>query len=260
MPDPLREIFDEDAERYERARPGYPDALFDDLFDLAGIGSGSRVLEIGCGTGQATVPLARRGCSVLAVELGARLAAAAARNLAPYPNAQVVVGVFEDWPLPEEPFDAVVAFSAFHWVDADVGVAKVAAALRPDGSFARIDTDHVAGGTGPFFVDVQDCYERWDPDTPPGLRLSRADDVVYNADPDPAGRFGAGQVRRYETDRAYTTAAYLDVLQTYSGHRALDGDARDGLLACIGSVIDERYGGLVVKRYLRTMRVSRRLS
>lgn len=259
MPDPLREIFDEDAERYDRARPGYPDALFDDLFELAELGPGSRVLEIGCGTGQATVPLARRGCSVVAVELGSSLAAVAARNLASYPNAQVVVSAFEGWPLPEEPFDAVVAFTAFHWIDADVGTAKVAAALRPGGSFATTATDHVAGGTDPFFVEVQDCYERWDPDTPPGLRLPLADDVVSSAERDPAGAFGASQLRRYETDRAYTTAAYLDVLQTYSGHRALDDEARAGLLACIGSLIDERYGGLVVKRYLRTMRVSRRM-
>jgi SAM-dependent methyltransferase len=255
----LREIFDEDAERYDRARPGYPEALIDDLFVLAGIGSGSRVLEIGCGTGQATVPLARRGCSVVAVELGARLAVVAARNLAPYPNAQVVVDTFEDWPPPDEPFDAVVAFSSFHWIDVHVGLARVADALRPGGSFATIDTDHVAGGTDPFFVDVQECYERFDPTTPPGLRLSRADDVVYSADPDPEGRLGAAHIRRYETDLAYTTATYLDVLQTYSVTRALDDGERAGLLTCIGSLIDERYGGLIVKRYLRTMRVSRRV-
>jgi SAM-dependent methyltransferase len=215
------------------------------------------VLEIGCGTGQATVSLARRGCSVVAVDLGTRLAEAAQRNLAPYPNARVVVDTFEDWLLPEEPFDVVVAFSSFHWVDVDVGVAKVAAALRTGGSFATIDTDHVAGGTDPFFVDVQECYERWDPTTPPGLRLSRA--VVYAVDADPAGSFGPAQLRRYETDIAYATAAYLDVLQTYSPTRALDDVARAGLLACIGSLIDERYGGLVVKRYLRTMRVWRRM-
>ena len=164
MPDDLRAVFDEDAELYDRARPGYPDALFDDLFALAGIGAGSRVLEIGCGTGQATVALAERGCAVVAVELGANLAAVAARNLAAFPNAQVVVGAFEDWPLPDEPFDAVVAFTAFHWVDPTVGVDKVAEALRPGGAFATVTTDHVAGGTDAFFVDVQDCYERWDPD------------------------------------------------------------------------------------------------
>ena len=67
----LRVTFDGDAERYDRARPGYPAATFDDLLALTGLGPGARVLEIGCGTGQATVPLAERGCQIVAVELGA---------------------------------------------------------------------------------------------------------------------------------------------------------------------------------------------
>jgi SAM-dependent methyltransferase len=259
MSDELRAVFDEDAELYDRARPGYPDALYDDLFVLAGIGAGSRVLEIGCGTGQATVALAERGCHVVAVELGANLAAVAARNLAAFPDAQVVVDTFEAWPLPDEPFDAVVAFTAFHWVEPSFGVEKVADALRPNGAFAIITTDHAAGGTDSFFVDVQDCYERFDPDTPPGgLRLAHADDIVPTAAPDPAGRFGAAQLRRYETDIAYTTARYLDVIRTYSPTRALDDERRNGLLTCMGSLIDSRYGGLVVKRYLRQLRVVHR--
>ncbi|MGW5068775.1 class I SAM-dependent methyltransferase [Streptomyces cyaneofuscatus] len=64
----LARIFDEDAELYDRARPGYPPALYDDLAELAGARPGSRVLEVGCGTGQATVPLAARGCPIIAVE------------------------------------------------------------------------------------------------------------------------------------------------------------------------------------------------
>ena len=255
----LRATFDEDAERYDRARPHYPVTLFDDLVELAHLSPGSRVLEIGCGTGQATVPLAARGCSVVAVELGANLAAVARRNLAPFPNTEVVVGSFEEWPLPREAFDAVVAFTAFHWVDPDVGLAKVADALRPGGAFVTVMTDHVAGGTAPFFVESQDCYERWDPDTPAGLRLAAPETVVSDAAPDPLGRFGPSELRRYEADIAYTTDAYIDVLLTYSGHRALDDERRIGLLSCIASLIDTRYGGMIVKHYLWRLRASTRM-
>jgi 16S rRNA A1518/A1519 N6-dimethyltransferase RsmA/KsgA/DIM1 with predicted DNA glycosylase/AP lyase activity len=76
-----RAIFDEDAELYDRMRPDYPDDLFDDLAALAGLQRGSRVLELGCGTGQATLPLARRGFAVTAIELGPRLAEVARRKL-----------------------------------------------------------------------------------------------------------------------------------------------------------------------------------
>jgi len=85
----LRAIFDEDAERYDRARPGYPDVLFDDLCELAQLDAGSRVLEIGCGTGQATRRFAQRGMAIVAVELGANLAAVTRRNLAAFPDTRV---------------------------------------------------------------------------------------------------------------------------------------------------------------------------
>jgi SAM-dependent methyltransferase len=255
----LRTTFDEEAELYDRARPGYPPALFGDLEELAGIGQGCRVLEIGPGTGQATAPLAERGCRVVAVELGAALAAVARRNLARFPAVQVVTGAFEDWPLPAEPFDVVLAATAFHWIDPRVRVAKAADALRPGGALATIATHHVAGGDEGFFVEVQDCYERWDPDTPPGLRLPAAAEVPREAaEIDRSGRFGPVTFRRYERDLSYTTEGYLDVLRTYSGHRAMNPAARAGLLACIAELIDTRYGGRIRKRYLTELRLARR--
>ena len=255
-----RVTFDEDAERYDRARPGYPQAIFDDLAELAGIGPGCRVLEIGCGTGQATVPLAERGCQVVAVELGAELAEVARRNLARFPDVQVVNAAFESWPLPPEPFDVVLSATAFHWIDPAVRVVKSADALRPGGTLATIDTHHVAGGTEPFFVAAQDCYERWDPATPPGIRLPPADTVPLEGEElTHSGRFDAPQFRLHATDIPYTTASYIDVLLTYSGHRALDPAAQRGLLDCIAGLIDNQHGGQIVKRYLSLLRVARRL-
>src|SRR5437879_9154174 len=93
----LRETFDQAAELYDRARPGYPAAVFSDLAELACIGPGCRVLEIGCGTGQATVPLGERGGEIVCVELGANLAAVARRRLERFPSVRVEVAAFEGW-------------------------------------------------------------------------------------------------------------------------------------------------------------------
>ena len=142
-----RATFDQAAELYDRARPGYPAELFDDLARLAGVGAGCRVLEVGPGTGQATVPLAERGCRIVAVELGEDLAAVARRRLARFPAVQVVTAAFEDWPPPAEPFDLVLAATVFHWIDPAVRVTKAADALRPGGALATIATHHVAGVT-----------------------------------------------------------------------------------------------------------------
>ncbi|MGA6154349.1 class I SAM-dependent methyltransferase [Stenotrophomonas sp. NPDC087984] len=256
----LSRIFDEDAELYDRARPGYPPELFDDLMEVAGTGPGCRVLEVGAGTGKATLPLAERGCRITAVELGADMAAVARRNLAGFEAVEIVTADFETWPLPEEPFDAVVSATAFHWIDPAVRMAKAADALRPGGALAVVATQHVAGGSEEFFVEVQDCYEHFDPATPPGLRLPAAADVDTSDHADEvarSGRFGPVDFRRYEWDLTYTTAEYLAVLRTYSGHRALPPWAREGLLECIAGLIDRRYGGRVTKRYLTELRVSR---
>jgi SAM-dependent methyltransferase len=237
----LRATFTEAAELYDQARPGYPAELFDDLAELAGIGPGCRVLEIGPGTGQATVPLAERGCRVVAVELGADLAVVAGRNLARFPGVEVVTAAFEDWPLPAAPFDVVVAATAFHWLDPAVRVTKAADALCRGGALATISTHHVAGGSHAFFVQVQDCYERFDPATAPGLRLPAASDVPGDSEElDHSGRFGPAAFRRYERDVTYSTSRYLDLLRTYSGHHALPPAARDRLLSCIAQLINER--------------------
>ncbi len=256
-----RGTFDRDAELYDRARPGYPEKLFGTLGELVGLAPGCRVLEIGCGTGQATLPLAERGCEIVAVELGADMARVARRHLARFPDVEVEVAAFEEWPLPANSFDLVLAATSWHWLDPSVRVAKAANALRPGGALATISTHHVAGGTESFFIEVQDCYERWDPETPPGLRLPTSSMIeVATAELDESERFEPVAVGRWEWDREYSTRGYLDVLRTYSGHLALDHDHREGLLGCIAELIDRRYGGQIAKRYLTELRVARRMT
>jgi SAM-dependent methyltransferase len=255
----LRRTFNEDAERYDRARPRYPAQMFDDLA-AAAAPPGARVLEIGCGTGQATVALAERGYRIVAVELGPEMATVARRNLARFNSVEVVTAAFEDWPLPDEPFDVVFSATAFHWIDPAVRLSKSAAALRPDGLLATVMTEHIAGGSKEFFVAAQDCYERFDPATPPGLRQQPASDIPEDdRELASSGRFGPAKFHRYEWDASYTTAQYLDLLMTYSGHRALPAAQRSGLLNCIAGLIDDHHNGRVVKRYLTELRIAQRL-
>jgi hypothetical protein len=85
-----------------------------------------------------------------------------------------------------------------------------------------VSTHHIAGGTANFFADVQRCYERFDPHTPDGLRLPASTDIPTGADEfDMSRHFAAAEVRRYEWERTYRTREYIDLLLTYSGHRAL---------------------------------------
>jgi SAM-dependent methyltransferase len=253
----LRTTFEEAPELYDRVRPGYPQELFVDLARLAGLRNGSRVLELGCGTGQATMSLARRGYEVVAVELGAGLAKVVKRKLASFPTVSVVNAAFEAWELPAEPFDVVLAATSFHWIDPAVRVQKSADALRPGGALAVVSTHHVAGGDEQFFADVQRCYERWDSETPPGLQLPAATEVPFDREEfDVSGRFGEVVFRRYEYEQVYSTTEYRDLLLSYSGHRAMGPGAQRGLLACIARLIDEGYGGRITKRYMNQLAVA----
>ncbi|MFF3306475.1 class I SAM-dependent methyltransferase [Streptomyces sp. NPDC002952] len=247
----LRDTFDGAAERYDRARPSYPPALTAELVERAALGPDSRVLELGPGTGQLTAALAESGCEITAVERGPSLAAVARRNLSGFPRVHVEVGSFEDWPLPDEPFDLVVSATAFHWIDPAVRVAKSARALRPGGCLALVTTHHVAGGSDAFFARAQGCYERWDPATPPGLRL--VDEAETATDTRELEQLGPVTSSRHAREIGYSAAEYLDVLMTYSGHLALEATARDGLLACLRELIDTRHAGRITKRYLHEL-------
>ncbi|MFC6023280.1 class I SAM-dependent methyltransferase [Plantactinospora solaniradicis] len=255
----LRATFGEDAELYDHARPGYPDQVFEDLVRLGGLSPRSRVLEIGCGTGQASRPLARLGGTIIAVELSPELAAVARRNLREFRNVTVEVSPFEHWTPPTTPFDLVISATAFHWIDPAIRVDKAADVLRPGGTLAVVHTEHVAGGTENFFADAQACYEAFDPRTPPGLRLTPAADIPDDPiEVAPSARFGPARFRRYEWEQGYTTGEYLDLLMTYSGHRTLPRPAGDGLLACIANLIDRDHGGQISKRYLTRLTMADR--
>jgi hypothetical protein len=126
---------------------------------------------------------------------------------------------------------------------------KAADALRPGGMLAVISTEHIAGGSHQLFVDFENCYQRFNPD-PSGEGLLPADAIpTDSAEFDASGRFGPVEFRRYEWERRYTTAEYLDLLSSYSGHRAMTDEARDGLYGCISALIDAA-GGSITKRYL----------
>ena len=253
----LRTLFDRVAEQYDEKRPTYPPQMFDDIVALSGVADGGRVLEIGCGTGQATLPMAERGYRITCVELGANLAAIARRNLAEY-DVEVQVGEFESWPLPDEPFDLVMCVSAFHWLDPAIAMPKMARALRAGGAIAITSGGHIAGGDTQFFNDVQACYEAHMPGTPPGLRLEAADEMPLEA---PAlaesGLFEPPQMQRYVWLREFTTDTYIGELNTYSGHIALSDEDRGALLACIRRMIDERWGGRITKAYVTDLAVAR---
>jgi SAM-dependent methyltransferase len=254
-----RTTFEAFPEAYDRARPTYPPAVFDDLAALARLGDGARVLEIGPGTGQATRALAERGFRMTAVELGAGLADLARRKLASFPQVEIVNADFETWEPDEAGFDAVVAFTAFHWIDPDLRYEKPARLLREGGALAIVATSHVLPDDGdPFFVEVEQDYaavvpsEENVPLPDPSAVPDLGDEI------EASGRFRTVGARRHLWDVTYTADEYIAVLDTYSGHQAFGDRTRERLNERIHRRISARPGGTVRKSYLATLNVARR--
>jgi SAM-dependent methyltransferase len=275
----LRTTFEQVPELYDRARPNYPPQIFDDLAALAQLPAKARLVEIGCGTGQATLPLAERGYAITCVELGEQLAAVARRKLASFPSIEVLHENFETWEPARSEFDAIVAFSAFHWLASDLRYTKTADLLREHGKLAFVSTAHVLPPDGdPFFIEVQADYETVIRDDPkrkagtdgafysPPWRLphpdalgNHSDEVVTN-EIEASGRFHNVGARRYLWDVIYTADDYIAVLNTYSHHRALDDQARECLLERIYMRIEARPERHVRKTYLAMLYVAERVS
>jgi SAM-dependent methyltransferase len=270
----LRAAFEQVPEQYDRARPRYPTAVFDDLVGLARLRTGARLLEIGCGTGRATSALAERGLAITCVELGGRLAAVARRTLARFDRVEVITADFETWQPGRPAFDAVVAFGAFHWIRPELRYAKAADLLRNRGKLAFVSTAHVLPPDGDrFFLDVQADYEAVVPHDPaatggafysPPWRLPDPDalaahsDAVVRAELEASGRFRVLGARRYLWDVVYGADDYLAVLDTYSHHRAFDDDARARLYDRIGRRIETRREPTVRATYLALLYVAER--
>jgi SAM-dependent methyltransferase len=258
--DPRRKAsFDGVAELYDAARPEYPPEPIEVLVQLAELRRGDRVLEIGPGTGQLTVPLAQRGMTLTAAELGANLAALLRRKLASFPRAEVVNADFDDWAVPEGAFDLVVAATAFHWLDSSTRVRRCASALRPGGALAIIETRWGVGGEDdPFFRASQSCYARWDPAHDPTFSPRSPDELPVARDElIAAGLFANVSHRRWFADRVYDARQYRDLLGTFSNVLVLDELHREGLLGCISQLIETQFGGSITRCNLYDLSVAR---
>ena len=131
-------VFNEVAVEYDRNRPAYPDALVDQACEVARIGDGDRVLEVGCGTGQLTRSLLARGLRVTALEPGEQLIASRRGEPERRGRCGARPRAARGHALPRERYAAVFSASAIHWVDPDVGWRKIADALAPNGTLALI--------------------------------------------------------------------------------------------------------------------------
>lgn len=225
------ESFGTVAELYDRARPSYPPALVDALLEGGGV---QRVLDVGCGTGIASVPLLARGCTVLGVEVDARMA-----ELARAKGVEVEVAPFEHWPANGRLFDLVTSAQAWHWIEPRAGAVKAAAVLTPGG---RIGVFWNFGDPPPQVRErLAPIYARLEPGLGnDSVLLGNHHDRVQAslAGIRASGQFAPAERRDFRWIGRYETAGWLAHVETHSDHQALPRARRERLLAAVGEAID----------------------
>ncbi|WP_216892759.1 class I SAM-dependent methyltransferase [Nocardia alni] len=239
----VAESFGADAARYDRTRPAYPAALIARILEVA---PGRDVLDVGGGTGIVARQFQAAGCTVLGVEPDARMA-----EFARGTGVDTEVATFEDWDPVGRRFDAVVAGTAWHWVDPVAGAEQAARVLRPGGLFAPFH--HVFQPPPEVGEALGEVYRRVAPDLPAVNRPTRSALDLYRPHFDKTaetiratGDFGEPQEWHFEWQRIYTRDEWLDQLPTTGLLTRLPTDRLDELLAGVGDAIDALGGSFTM--------------
>ncbi|MEX2254570.1 MAG: class I SAM-dependent methyltransferase [Acidimicrobiia bacterium] len=237
-------VFGEVAELYDRARPSYPDALIDDVLAAMPDASTARVLEVGAGTGKATMLLAPKVHTLVALEPDPAMAAIASRHAEAADNVDIVVDRFEDWVTAGPVFDAVVAAHCWHWVDPRVGYAKARSLLSDDGvlaAFWNVPVPEIS----PLAPAIDEAYAAHAPsleDKTSSTRKSFTNFITRHPG------FRVREKREYDWDEVYTSREYTDMLCTHSDHHLLPEPERAALVDAVARIIDDA-GGTMTLRY-----------
>ncbi len=242
----LNWIFDTVADTYEKLRPGYVDELYQTIFEYKPINNLSRVVEVGIGGGQATLPILKTGCNLLAVDYGENFCKICCEKFKEYPNFSAVARKFEDVDLTGE-YDLIYSASAFHWIPEEFGYKKVYDMLNNGGVFARFANHPYRDKCNPalseeidqIYAEYYYKYHKKEPETPIEYTKQQAYDRALIAE-----KYGFKdiQYKLFYRTRTFSANEYKLLLGTYSDHVAIEETIRTEFFSKIEDAIN-RHGG-----------------
>ncbi len=231
----FRKVFDGIPQQFDQWRPRYCQELFADLIQFSMLDAQKTALEVGPGTGQATEPILKTGCSYLAIELGENFTEFMKTRFGAYSNFQIVNADFETHELGNDRFDLIYSAAAFQWIPEKIGYPKAYAALKSGGAFAMFMTrPDIRPGGGytdePLYTRIQEVYAKhFFPETEYACKLDYDARVKYG--------FVDLQSRFYQRTREFTADQYVSYIGTHSDHITLKEPYRSEFYKGIRDVI-----------------------
>ena len=246
-------VFGEVADLYDAVRRDYPAELVSEVLGYADLGDRGAV-EIGAGTGKATVAFAERGVPIVCVEPDPRMAELLRRKTAAYPGVRIEQAGFESWERGGRTFGLLFAATAWHWVPQEVRWDRAYDALAPGGAVALFWNHH--GVMDPeMHAGLAEIDARYDltftPHTMAGWNMS---DTIEPPDGDESvwssqealmrGRFTDLRDLRFKTPVHYPTQRYIDYLTSISAYRIMSTEARTAVQTEVAALLDAHGGGI----------------
>lgn len=249
----LKRSFGSVAELYDAVRPGYPQRVVERISDDFANLHSLNILEVGCGSGQATEMFARTGAQILATDLSAELIALARKRLAAFPNVDFIVSAFETL-KPSQTFDLLISAQAFHWIPSEIGLRKAAQLLKPGGriglfwNFFRYQGDDVRQQLRSLIVKLVPLFARY-PDASDEEFESFAHQWLNEINA--SGLYQDVFTETIWSEKKYTVAEYLALVSSYSWFQTQGTTVQASLLQELSHTIE--FAGLDVNFPIRTL-------
>ena len=241
--------FDTAVSLYEKMRPGYVDELYKAIFDYVSIDENSSVVEVGSGSGQATLPILKTGCALTAVEYGENFSTLLKDKFKEFSKFKVLTGKFEDVELEKDAYDLIFSATAFHWVPEEIGYPKVYSMLKEGGAFARFANRPRNSKNDPELAEeidaiYNDHYNKYY-GVKPGTKAWFTEDTAREISQIP-GKYGFTDItyHLFHRERVFTAKEYIQLLGTYSDHIAIEESIRKVFFSRIEEAI-LRHGGTI---------------
>lgn len=222
----LRMKFNEDEANYDNWRPIYVPELFNNIIEYSNLNNAKTVLEIGIGTGQATLPILKTGCNVTAIEIGEKLAEYSKQKFIAYNNFNVVNTDFESFNTDSSTYDLIYSATAFHWIPQEVGYPKVYQLLNNGGVLALFwNHPFVAREDDPLHVSIQRIYAKYrpSPQKPVEHNKEKCLEIINIIK---QHGFVDVNLKLYYQTRMFDAKSYISLLNTYSDHRAMQEEQK----------------------------------
>lgn len=218
--------FGAQAGAYERGRPSYPADAVAWLIDRLAIAPGSRVLDLGSGTGKLTRLLVPSGADLVAVE---PVAAMREQFRDAVPGIEVLDGTAEAIPLPDQSVAAVVVAQAFHWFDADCALREISRVLRPGGALGLVWNER---DESVAWVRELTAITHWD------VRMPYKVGTDWRSVLDASGVFEAAAKMQFPYEQELDVEGLVDRVSSVSYLAAMSDEERAPYLDRVRALVD----------------------